>query len=141
MTTTRDITLDRIVANFEFLDDWEERFTYLIDLGKKLPDMPEAERVERNRVHGCQAQVFMKPRVEGEPPVVVFDAWSDAATVKGLITILMTMYSGKTADEILSTDAESVFEQLGLEEHLSMTRRNGLHAMIKRIRAIATELK
>lgn len=134
------MTLDRIVANFEMLDDWEERFTYLIDLGKKLPDMPEEERTEENRVHGCQAQVFMKPRVEGDPPVVTFDAWSDAATVRGLIAILMTIYAGKTPQEIMEVDAESTFEELGLEEHLSMTRRNGLHAMIKRIRAIARSL-
>lgn len=137
MPTTTGLSLDRIAANFESLDDWEQRFSYLLDLGKKLPLMDVTDRIEPNRVHGCQATVFLKPSIEGAPPRLHFSAWADAPTVCGLITILLTMYSGKTLDEIISIDAGSYFTRLGLESHLSPTRRNGLHAMIQRIRAIA----
>jgi cysteine desulfuration protein SufE len=140
MPSLTGLNLDRIAANFESLEDWEQRFSYLLDLGKKLPPMDAADRVEPNRVHGCQATVFLKPDIEGSPPRLQFSAWADAPTVCGLIAILLTMYSGKTLDEVKSLDAESYFRGLGLEEHLSPTRRNGLHAMIQRIRAIAASL-
>ena len=136
-TIPAGLTLDRIAGNFAALDDWEQRFGYLLDLGKKLPPMDAADRTDANRVHGCQATVFMKPRLVGAPPHVHLSAWADAATVCGLITILLTMYSGKSPQEIASIDAESYFKKLGLEDHLSPTRRNGLHSMIQRIRAIA----
>ncbi len=119
------------------LDDWEDRFTYLIELGRKLPPMDEADKIETNRVLGCQATVFLKPIVQGDPPRLTFTATADAATVTGLIAILLTMYSGHTPQQILATDAESYFKKLGLEDHLSPTRRNGLHSMIQRIRAHA----
>ena len=137
MVAETGLSLDRIAANFEALDDWEQRFSYLLDLGKKLPPMEASEKVEPNRVHGCQATVFLKPTIAGSPPRLHLHAWADAATVCGLIAILLTMYSGRTLDEVRSVDAESYFQRLGLEEHLSPTRRNGLHAMIQRIRAIA----
>lgn len=131
------LNLDQIAANFESLDDWEDRFTYLIELGRKLPPMSEADKVEANRVHGCQATVFLKSVSEDNPPRLHLTAWADAATVCGLIAILLTMYSGKSAEEIASIDSESYFKRLGLEDHLSPTRRNGLHAMIQRIRTLA----
>lgn len=137
MRTVTGLSLDRIAANFESLEDWEQRFSYLLDLGRKLPPMDATDRIEPNRVHGCQATVFLKPTIEGTPPRLHLAAWADAATVCGLIAILLTMYSGKTIDDALALDAESYFKGLGLEEHLSPTRRNGLHAMIHRIRAIA----
>lgn len=137
MTTTNGLDLDRIASNFEMLDEWEDRFTYLIDLGRKLPPMDKADMVEENRVHGCQATVYLKARPGGEPARLSITATADAATVSGLIAILLTMYSGKTPGEILSTDAESYFTRLGLAEHLSPTRRNGLHALIQRIRSVA----
>jgi len=132
------LTIDEIVENFEFLGDWEERFTYVLDLGKKLSPMEPADMVEENRVHGCQATVYYKPTVvASDPPVIHFDATADAHIVSGLIAILLTIYNDKTPAQILEIDAESIFVKIGLEEHLSPTRRNGLHAMIKRIRAIA----
>lgn len=137
MSTATGLNLDRIAENFEILDDWEDRFTYLIELGRKVPPMDQADMVEANRVHGCQATVYLKPRIEGDPPRIHLSANADAATVSGLIAILLTMYSGKTPREILDIDAESYFTQLGLEEHLSPTRRNGLHALIQRIRGNA----
>jgi cysteine desulfuration protein SufE len=133
------LTLEKIAANFASLEDWEDRFTYLIELGRKLPAMDPADRAESNRVHGCQATVFLKPTTIGDPLTLRFAAWADAATVSGLLAILLTMYSGKTPREILAIDAESYFKRLGLEDHLSPTRRNGLHAVIRRIRAIAAE--
>jgi cysteine desulfuration protein SufE len=137
ISTPTGLTLEKIAANFESLDEWEDRFTYLIELGRKMPPMDEADKTEVNRVHGCQATVFLKPFAEGDPPRLHFSAWADAATVCGLITILLSMYSGKAPREIANYDAESYFKRLGLEEHLSPTRRNGLHAMIQKIRSIA----
>ena len=139
MPAPHGLTVDRIADTFDFLDDWESRFTYLIDLGKKVPPMPEDQKNELTRVHGCQATVYMSAKAD-EQRHIDLSAEADAATVNGLIAILLTMYSGRTPQEILATDAEGFFTKLGLEEHLSPTRRNGLHAMIKRIRAIAEAL-
>lgn len=135
--TQVDVQLDRIIETFEFLGDWEERFTYLIDLGKKLPSMDEADRNEANRVHGCQATVWLKAEAVGNPPVMEFSAESDAFIVNGLIAILLSALNGKTPREVLDFDAPGLFTRLGLIEHLSPTRRNGLHSMIGRIREIA----
>src|ERR1043165_3800183 len=129
------LSLDTTAANFASLEEWEDRFTYVIDRGRKLPPMRDADKTESNRVHGCQAMVFMKPTATNG--TLQLSAWADAATVCGLIAILLTMYSGKSPQEILAIDAESYFTKLGLEEHLSPTRRNGLHSMIQRIRTIA----
>lgn len=137
ISTPTGLTLEKIAANFESLDEWEDRFTYLIELGRKMPPMDAADKTEANRVHGCQATVFLKPTAEGNPPRLHFSAWADAATVCGLITILLTMYSGKLPQEIAKLEAESYFTRLGLEQHLSPTRRNGLHSMIQKIRSIA----
>jgi len=136
-STATGLSLDKIASNFEALGDWEDRFTYLIELGRKLPPMNPADQTEAYRVHGCQATVYMKPTIRSEPKRIELSATTDAATVCGLIAILLTMYSGKSPAEILATDAESYFATLGLEDHLSPTRRNGLHSMISRIRAIA----
>lgn len=135
-----EITIERIQETFDFLDDWEERFTFVLDLGRKLPPMDEAEKTEANRVHGCQATVYMKAIVEmNGVPRLVLSATSDAHIVNGLIAILVVMYSGKTPDEIMKVEAESILTGMGLEAHLSPTRRNGLHSMLKRIRQLATE--
>lgn len=133
--------LDEIIETFELLGDWEERFNYLLDLGKQLPAMPEAERTEEARVHGCQAQVWLRLGTVGDPPRVHIVAASDAHIVQGLITILLAVFDGKAPAEVLATDAEAVFRALDLEAHLSGTRRNGLAAMITRIRALATQLE
>lgn len=133
--------LDEIIETFELLGDWEERFNYLLDLGKQLPAMPESERTEEARVHGCQAQVWLRLETVGDPPRVHIVAASDAHIVQGLITILLAIFEGKPPAEVLATDAEAVFRTLDLEAHLSGTRRNGLAAMITRIRALATQLE
>jgi len=123
------------------LDDWEERYRFLIDLGKKLPPLDEADRTEANRVHGCQSQVWMKARLQrdnGGPGAMEFSAESDAFIVNGLIAILLSAYNGRPPQDVIQFDAEGLFKRLGLVEHLSPTRRNGLHSMIGRIREIAT---
>jgi len=140
MTAISDLTTEDLQANFELLGDWEERFGYVIDLGRKLPEMDPADMNEATRVHGCQSQVWMKAELSDErPPRMRFVARSDAHIVNGLIAILMTLYNGKTPRGVLETDAEGFLKTLDLEEHLSPTRRNGLHAMLKRIAALAAE--
>ena len=135
MTTSLN-SIDELVDNFELLGDWESRFGYLIDLGKELPPMNAADQSEVNRVHGCQAQVWMKllPEADGRITIV---ADSDAFIVKGLIALLLMIYSGKKAEDILNTDGEAVLKRLQLAAHLSPTRKNGLFAMVKRIRELA----
>jgi cysteine desulfuration protein SufE len=138
VTTFLDTTIDKLIENFDFLNDWEERFAYLIELGKKLPPLSEAEMTDEHRIHGCQASVWLRmlPQSDG-----TFDihADSDAFIVKGLIAVLLLIYSEKTAEQILDTDSTATFERLGLDKHLSPTRRNGLHSMVSRIQALAAE--
>ncbi|MEX0777308.1 MAG: SufE family protein [Phycisphaeraceae bacterium] len=133
-----------LVEAFEFLEDWEDRYRFIMDMGRKLKPLPQEAKVESNRVYGCQSTVFMVARVEpgesgGDPPTVVFHAESDAAIVNGLIAILEKIYSGRTPHDILAFEMEPFLKQLGLNQHLSPTRRNGLHEMVKRIRTYAAQ--
>lgn len=132
-------SFDEIAETFEFLDDWEDRYRYVIELGKAMPDMDPALQVDATRVHGCASQVWIAPEVEGSGPasVISFTGTSDAMIVRGLIAILHALYSGRTATEILERDAVEVFTSLGLDQHLSSQRSNGLRAMVARIREIA----
>ena len=132
------MTLEQLITNFELLGDWEERYGYLIDLGKKLPGLPETEKTEENRVHGCQAMVWMIMEPDpAQPGALRIRADSDAFIVRGLIAVLQLIYNGRTPGEILTADARSTLSQLGLDKHLSPTRKNGLFAMVERIRALA----
>lgn len=128
--------IDEILENFEFLDSGEERYRYIIDLGKELEGLPDEAKVETNRVHGCQSRVWMTADLD-EAGALQVHADSDAFIVRGLIAILLALYSGRPPAEVLSTDAESTFGEIGLESHLSMGRRNGLHAMVQRIQTLA----
>ena len=136
MTDALKTSVDELAENFELLCDWESRFAYLIDLGKGLPPMDSTDQCEANKVRGCQAQVWMKfvPETDGQITIV---ADSDAFIVKGLIALLLMIYSGKKAEDILNTDGEAVLKRLQLAAHLSPTRKNGLLAMAKRIRELA----
>ena len=136
MTNALKTSVDELAENFELLGDWESRFAYLIDLGKGLPPMDSSDQCAATKVRGCQAQVWMKfvPEVNGQITIV---ADSDAFIVKGLIALLLMIYSGKKADEILNTDGAAMLERLQLAAHLSPTRKNGLFAMVKRIRELA----
>lgn len=140
MAFWQDTTIEELQENFEFLGDWDQRFTYLLDLGKQLPPLPEQYRADAYKVHGCQAQVWLKESIEPtNPPTVTFVADSDAHLVRGLIAVLMILYADKTPTQIMSIDANAVFAKLGLDQHLSPTRRNGLEGMVKRIRTIAAQ--
>ena len=132
--------IDDIVAEFDFLDDWEERYRYLIDMGKALPDLPEAERTESRLVKGCVSRVWLVEEA-GEDGRLVFRADSDAHIVRGLAALMLRLYSGRTPDEILSVDGREVLARIGLSEHLSPQRSNGLASMIGRIRAAAETAK
>ncbi|HAE03014.1 MAG TPA: cysteine desulfuration protein SufE [Rhodospirillaceae bacterium] len=132
-------SIDDLVEDFELFEDWEERYRYIVDLGKKLPPMPEEEKIEDNKVRGCMSQVWMTSQVDDstEPSTLSFRADSDAFIVKGLIAILLELYSGRTPQEITELDATEALTRLGLESHLSPNRRNGFVAMVGRIKAEA----
>ncbi|MEZ6197847.1 MAG: SufE family protein [Planctomycetota bacterium] len=126
--------IDRLVATFEFLDDWEERYATIIGLGKKLAPMDDSLKTEATKVHGCQSQVWMVHEKDAEGRFH-FIADSDAHIVRGLIAILLMIYEGKTREEIAAVPIADHFARLGLDRHLSPLRSNGLHAMVARIRA------
>jgi cysteine desulfuration protein SufE len=127
----------RIAEDFELFDDWRERIEYVLELGKQLQPMPDALRAEANKVEGCQSQVWMVAELEAASGRVRLQADSDAFIVKGLIALLLRLYANRRPDEILANPPD-VFERIGLGAHLSPTRANGLHAMVKRIRQLAT---
>jgi cysteine desulfuration protein SufE len=134
----QEATIDSLVEDFGFLDDWEDRYRFVIELGKSLPDFSEAERTDARKVRGCASQVWMVSEIVGNgEPRLNFRGESDAHIVRGLIAILFALYSGRTAREILDIDAEAVFAQIGLREHLTSQRSNGLTSMVARIRSDA----
>ncbi|MFZ5616545.1 MAG: SufE family protein [Pseudomonadota bacterium] len=128
---------DDIVSDFAFLDDWDERYKYLIDLGRALPPYPEDKRDDAHKVKGCASQVWLdSQRRDGR---LHFAADSDAHIVKGLVALLIALYSGKTPQGILAVDADAALRPLDLSAHLTPQRSNGLASMAARIRAIAAE--
>jgi len=132
--------IDEIIENFALLDEWDDRYRYVIELGRTLPPLADAAHTEANKVRGCASQVWLVTHVKpdgGDGPVLSFEGDSDAHIVRGLIAILLALYSGKKAREILDTDAAALFEQLGLKENLTPQRSNGLRSMVERIRADA----
>ena len=133
-------TLDELVDDFEFLDAWEDRYRYIIELGDELEEMPESLKTETNRVQGCVSNVWLVLNFEpGDPPRIRFIADSDSQIVRGLVAILLMLCYGRTAQEIQTLDIESIFQRLELGKHLSRSRSNGLHSMIKRIRRLAEQ--
>jgi cysteine desulfuration protein SufE len=135
------MTIDEIRDNFALLDDWDDRYRYVIELGRTLDPMPDAEHSAGNKVQGCASQVWLSKRIErdGGEALLKYRGDSDAHIVRGLIAILLTLYSGHTPREILGTDALAVFDEFGFREHLTPQRSNGLRAMVERIRADARE--
>src|SRR5436190_15007196 len=134
--------IDEIRENFALLEDWDDRYRYVIELGRTLDPMPEAEHSAANKVQGCASQVWLSRHLErsvnGEP-LLKYRGDSDAHIVRGLIAILLTLFSGHTPKQILSTDAIAVFDEFGFREHLTPQRSNGLRAMVERIRSDARE--
>jgi cysteine desulfuration protein SufE len=136
------MTIDEITDNFAYLDSWDDRYRYVIELGRMLAPFPEAERTDAHKVQGCASQVWLVTAVQPNGaggPVLRFVGDSDAHIVRGLIAILLALYSGKPAREILDTDALALFDRLGLREHLTPQRSNGLKSMVGRIRADARD--
>ncbi|HXL63588.1 MAG TPA: SufE family protein [Xanthobacteraceae bacterium] len=129
-----------IIENFESLDDWDDRYRYLIELGRELPVLSAAAHSEANKVQGCASQVWLDTTVRpngADGPVLTFMGDSDAHIVRGLIAILFAVFSGRRATDILAVDAVALFEKMGLREHLTPQRSNGFRSMVERIRADA----
>ena len=132
MTTS----IDQIIADFELLDDWEDRYRYVIELGRRLPPLPDSEHTEANKVRGCASQVWLWTQTESRSgkPVLHFTGDSDALIVRGLVAIAIALFDRKTADEVRAIDAEAVFDRLDLRAHLTAQRSNGLRALVDRIK-------
>lgn len=132
-------SIEQITADFDLLDDWEDRYRYIIELGRTLEPLPDDERTEANRVRGCASQVWLWTRAErrDDHPVMHFVGDSDALIVRGLVAIALALFDGRSPKEILATDAEAAFERLDLRAHLTAQRSNGLRSLVERIKADA----
>jgi cysteine desulfuration protein SufE len=131
------MTIDEIIENFALLDEWDDRYRYVIELGRMLTPLPDAARNEANKVQGCASQVWLTTAIDRDRaggPILRFAGDSDAHIVRGLVAILFAIYSGKPAQDILDVDALALFDRLGLREHLTPQRSNGLKSMVGRIR-------
>jgi cysteine desulfuration protein SufE len=128
--------LDELIADFELIEDWDERYRYLIEIGRKLEPLPDAARTEANKVKGCASQVWLEtiPGIDGR---LSFRGDSDAHIVRGLVLLTLAIFSGRTAAEIVTADHAAVFDRLGLSQHLTPQRSNGVRAMVERIKADA----
>jgi cysteine desulfuration protein SufE len=136
------MSIEEIRDNFALLEDWDDRYRYVIELGRTLKPMPEGEHSSANKVQGCVSQVWLSKRIDrnvGNEPVMIYLGDSDAHIVRGLIAILLTLYSGRTPREILATDATAIFDEFGFRDHLTPQRSNGLRSMIQHIRNDARE--
>ncbi|MCK9915663.1 SufE family protein [Microbacteriaceae bacterium K1510] len=134
------MTIDDIIDSFSLLDEWEDRYRFVIELGRALTPFPESERTDANKVQGCASQVWLAADVrhrEQAEPTLTFAGDSDAHIVRGLVAILLAFYSGRPARDILAADALALFDQLGLSAHLTPQRSNGVRSMVERIRADA----
>jgi cysteine desulfuration protein SufE len=134
-------SIKEIIENFELLEEWDDRYRYLIELGRALPPLPEPARSDANKVQGCASQVWLSTSIKPDAaagPVLRFEGDSDAHIVRGLIAILFALFSDTSAKHILSTDAIALFEKLGLREHLTPQRSNGFRSMVERIRRDAS---
>ena len=135
--TPQAMSVDEIIENFELMEEWDDRYRYLIELGRLLPPLPAPARTDANKVQVCASQVWLATAIRpngASGPLLTFQGDSDAHIVRGLIAVLFALYSGKGAKEILSTDAIMLFEKLGLRDHLTPQRSNGFRSMVERIR-------
>ncbi len=131
------VSIEEIVDNFSFLDDWEDKYGYLIELGKDLSPIPDSELNDHNKVQGCVSQVWLVS--EADDNAVHFNGYSDAHIVRGLVAVALSLFSGKPAAEILATDERETFAAIGLDEHITPQRANGLRSMVERIKAVAAQ--
>ena len=133
-------SINEIIENFEFLDDWEDRYKYLIELGDGLPPFPEELQTSQTKVQGCVSQVWISANTgDGKDPIIDFHGTSDAHIVRGLIAVTLAIFSGKSASEIADLDEQTYFKQLDLSEHITPQRSNGLRAMVARIKDTARQ--
>lgn len=133
-------TVDELISEFQEMEDWDERYDYIIDLGRELPALAPSLQTEENIVQGCMSTVWLATEVQqNETQNIDIQADSDSIIVKGLIVVLLSHYSGKPAAEIVQSDALELFEKLGLNQHLSPQRRNGLFSMVKRLKQLAAD--
>lgn len=132
-------TIEQITAEFALLDDWEDRYRYIIELGRALPPLPEADHTEANKVRGCASQVWLttRKRTRNGEEVLEFAGDSDALIVRGLVAIALALFNDRSAREVLATDAESAFDRLDLRAHLTAQRSNGLRSLVERIKSEA----
>ena len=133
-------TTDELLEAFEDIQEWDERYDYIIDLGRELPELPADLQTKENIVEGCMSTVWLVTSSEGPDSPVSIQTDSDSIIVKGLVVVMLAFFSGKTAAEILQSDVSDFLTKLGLNQHLSPQRRNGLFAMIKRLRVLATKI-
>jgi cysteine desulfuration protein SufE len=133
--------IDEIIDNFSLLDDWDDRYRYVIELGRGMSPLPEIQRTDANKVQGCASQVWLATTVcfDNDQPLLNFQGDSDAHIVRGLVAILLAVVSGKEASEILAADQITLFDRLGLREHLTPQRSNGFRSMVARIRSDAQQ--
>jgi cysteine desulfuration protein SufE len=135
--------LEDLLANFELIEDWDERYRYLIEIGRDLPHMPNEDMIEKNRVRGCASQVWLTRKITKNAknePVLDYTGASDAHIVRGLVMLTLSIFSSKTASSILQIDPFPVFEKLGLAQHLTPQRSNGVRSMVERIKADARQV-
>lgn len=133
------MSVERVITAFEMMPNWQERYRLIIDMGRKLPQLPDEHYADDNLLDGCMSKVWMTAQLDTsqEPPVMRYQADSDSQIVKGLISIVFEIFNGKPPEEIVTTDVESVFRKLELEQHISSGRRNGLSSMVRRVRELA----
>jgi len=134
----QSISIVDVLESFEFLDDWEDRYSYIIDLGKSLPEFPESEKTEANYVHGCQSQVWLIHNIDETDGKIYLLIESDAIIVKGLAAVVLATLNAKTPAKILTLDVDAIFEKMDLMRHISPTRGNGLRSMLELVKAVAT---
>ncbi|MBO5039418.1 MAG: SufE family protein [Alphaproteobacteria bacterium] len=131
------MTIDELTENFSFLDSWEDRYKYLIELGNGLTRLSEKEKIEQWKVPGCQSQVWIIPHYDND--ILHFTGDSDAIIVRGIIAIVLEIFKDKTAQEILDIDVEKIFDKMGLKEHITPNRRSGMLSMVDKIKYYATQ--
>lgn len=137
LTIEHQMTLEKIISDFEFIEEWEDRYRYVIDLGDQLEPYPEELKTPETKVQGCVSQVWLTSELKNEENKIILSGDSDAHIVRGLMAIVFAIFSGKAPEEILKIDVQSIFKTLGLNEHISPQRSNGLNAMVKRIQSDA----
>ncbi len=131
--------IEDLIENFSMLDDWEDKYQYLIDLGEKLPPLDEKYKTDEWKVSGCQSQVWLVP--EQQDGILTFKGDSDAIMVKGIIAVILAIYRNKSAQEIKKIEVDKIFAKLGLQEHLSLSRRNGMMSMVDKIKYYADKME